>query len=371
MFKFLVLSLRCITFQNKPPAVKIFIYQFLLIALFALCISSCKENKQEPPKVTSQAPKTMAMQVEGFIARPQTINESSTVPGNLMPFEETELHPEVSGRVVQLNIQEGAYVTKGTLLLKIYDGDLQAQQKKLEVQIATAQKTVERQAELLKINGISQQEVDLSSLQVNSLKADIDIIRTSIIKTELRAPFNGKLGLKNISPGAYVTPSTIVTNIRAVDQLKLEFTVPEKYSSRIRNGMNVLFAVNGSAPKYRATVIASESGITENSRSLKVRAIVTNKDKDLVAGSFAQVNLLFGENTKALMIPTESVVPDARNKKVIVYHDGIAKFQIVTTGLRDSSKIEIVSGINAGDTIVTTGLLFLKPDAKITITKTN
>jgi membrane fusion protein, multidrug efflux system len=351
--------------------VKIFITQLIVTTLFAAFLGSCKDNKQEPPKTISQAPKNMAVQVEGFIARPQTINESSTVPGNLMPFEETELHPEVSGRVVQLNIKEGAYVTKGTLLLKIYDGDLQAQLKKLEVQIATAQKTVERQTALLKINGISQQEVDLSSLQVNSLKADIDIIRTSITKTELRAPFNGKLGLKNISPGAYVTPSTIVTNIRAVDRLKLEFTVPEKYSSRISNGMNVLFAVNAGTPKYHATVIASESGITENSRSLKVRAVVTNKDKDLVAGSFAQVNLLFGENTKALMIPTESVVPDARNKKVIVYHSGIARFQVVTTGLRDSSKIEIVSGINAGDTVVTTGLLFIKPDAKIQITKTN
>ncbi len=345
--------------------------QLLPSTIIALCAFSCHEKKADVPRALPPSPKTMTVQVEGFIARPQTINESSTVPGNLMPFEETELHPEVSGRVVQLNIREGAYVTKGTMLLKIYDGDLQAQLKKLEVQIATAQKTVERQTELLKINGISQQEVDLSSLQVNSLKADIDIIRTSIIKTELRAPFNGKLGLKNISPGAYVTPSTIVTNIRAVDQLKLEFTVPEKYSSRIHNGMNVLFAVNAGAPKYKATVIASESGITENSRSLKVRAIVTNKDKDLVAGSFAQVNLMFGENTKALMIPTESIVPDARNKRVIVYHDGIAKYQVVTTGLRDSSRIEIVSGINAGDTIVTTGLLFIKPDAKIAITKTN
>jgi membrane fusion protein, multidrug efflux system len=351
--------------------VKRIITQFIIIGLFVSFMNSCKENKQASPKLISPASKNLAVQVEGFIARPQTINESSTVPGNLMPFEETELHPEVSGRVVQLNIKEGAYVTKGTLLLKIYDGDLQAQLKKLEVQKATAEKTVERQTALLKINGISQQEVDLSILQVNSLKADIDIITTSIIKTELRAPFNGKLGLKNISPGAYVTPSTIVTNIRAVDQLKLEFTVPEKYSSRIRNGMNVLFSVNASAPKYHATVIASESGITENSRSLKVRAIVTNKDKDLVAGSFAQVNLLFGENTNALMIPTESVVPDARNKRVIVYRDGIAKFQVVTTGLRDSSKIEIVTGITAGDTVVTTGLLFIKPGSKIEIVKTN
>jgi membrane fusion protein, multidrug efflux system len=349
------------------------IIPFLLLSVASYTFFSCKEkNEKESVKAsTAQAPRNLPMQVEGFIAKPQTINESSTVPGNLMPFEETELHPEVSGRVVQLNIKEGAYITKGTLLLKIYDGDLQAQLKKLEVQIATAEKTVERQTALLKINGISQQEVDLSSLQVNSLKADINIIRTSIIKTELRAPFNGKLGLKNISPGAYVTPQTIVTNIRAVDQLKLEFTVPEKYSSRIKNGMNVLFAVNGSVPKYHAKVIASESGITENSRSLKVRAVVTNKDKELVAGSFAQVNLLFGENNKALMIPTESVIPDARNKNVIVNHNGTAKFQIVTTGLRDSSRIEIVTGINEGDTIVTTGLLFLKPGSKIIITKTN
>jgi membrane fusion protein (multidrug efflux system) len=351
---------------------KLFHFLFLL-SLPALFAVSCNAKKADAyvaadPK---QARKDIPVSVEAFIVKPQTIRESASVPGSLLPFEATELHPEVSGRVVQLNVKEGTQVSKRTLLVKIYDGDLQAQLKKLAAQLATAEKTVERQTALLKINGISQQEVDLSILQVSTIKADMEVIKTSIDKTELRAPFNGRLGLKNISPGAYVTPQTVVTTIRKLDRLKIEFTVPEKYSSRITIGMPVLFSVVSAPHKYHAKVIASESGISEDSRSLRVRAEVTEKDKYLVPGAFAEVNLLFGKNTDALMIPSQAVIPQARFKKVIVYRNGMAAFETVTTGMRDSANVEITSGLRRGDTIVTTGLLSIKPDARIQINKIN
>lgn len=309
------------------------------------------------------------VRVEGFVVSPQTISETAEVPGTLLPFEETELHPEVSGRVVQLNVREGQFVSRGALLLKIFDGDLQAQLKKLQVQLATAEKTVERQTELLKINGISQQEVDLNILSANTIKADIDIIRTSIAKTELRAPFSGRVGLKNISTGAYVTPATIVTTIREMDNLKIDFTVPEKYSSRINIGMPINFTIEGSPTKYHAKVVANENSVTEANRSLKVRAIVAGKDKYMVPGAFAKVNLMFGKDNNALMIPTQAVLPQARDKKVILYKDGIAKFITVTTGIRDSARVQVTSGLEAGDTIVTTGLLTIKPEAKLNMGK--
>ena len=333
-----------------------------------LLFNSCKESKKtDSNPASSQA--SAVLPVEGFIIKPSSIEETIQISGTLIPFENTELHPEISGRVVGLNVAEGKSVTKGSLLVKLFDGDLQAQLKKLEVQLAIQKKTFERQSELLKISGISQQEVDLTGLQVSNINADIDIIKTSIAKTELRAPFNGRLGLKNISPGAYITPQTIVTTISEINQQKIEFSVPEKYSSQITNGKEVLFTIEGSSNKYHATVSATQSSVEENSRNLKVRAIVKNVDRYLIPGTFAKVEMILGKNNNAIMIPTDAVIPQARNKQVIVFKGGTALFNAITTGQRDSSNIQVVTGLNIGDTIITTGLLFLKPGAAVKLSK--
>lgn len=301
----------------------------------------------------------------------RAVSEKLEVPGSIIPFEATELRPEVSGRITQLNIREGQSVGKGALLVKLYDADLQAQLKKLQVQLEIYEKTAQRQSELLKIDGISKQEYDLSVLQVNNIKADMELIRTSIQKTELRAPFTGRIGLRNISMGAYVTPSTLITVIRQEDQLKLEFTVPEKYSSKIKMGNTVNFTVEGLNKSIPAKVIATEEAVTEDTRSLRVRAIVMGKAPQLIPGAFAKVGLDFGQDKNALMIPTQAVIPEARYKKVILYKGGIANFETVTTGVRDSTYVQILSGVKAGDTVVITGLLSIKPDAKLIITKLN
>jgi membrane fusion protein (multidrug efflux system) len=311
----------------------------------------------------------MPIQAEGFIVKTRLMSEDIEVPGSLLPYEETEIRPEISGRVVSLNVREGNYVSKGVLLAKLYDGDLQAQLKKLQVQYQIAQKTVERYGELLKIQGISQQEYDLAQLQVNNLRADMDIVRVSIDKTEVRAPYSGRLGLRNISVGAYVSPTTVIATLRRVDQLKLEFSVPEKYSGAMKNGAKVQFGMDGVKQKFTGNVIATEAAIEANTRTLKVRAVVLGKNPSLVPGAFAKVNLQMGEDARSLVIPTQAVIPQARNKRVIVYNGGTAKFQVITTGIRDSSYIQVTEGLNQGDTVVTTGLLAIRPDTKIKLTK--
>lgn len=342
----------------------------ILYAAFTIIVLAACSSKKDPEKNNPRAaPKNLTAAVEGFITRQSTISNNIEVPGNLMPYEFTELHPEVSGRLVQLNIKEGSNVAKGTLLAKVFDGDLQAQLKKLQVQLSISEKTVQRQGELLKISGISQQEYDLSGLDVNNIRADIDVIQTEIRKTEIRAPFSGRLGLRNISLGAYITPLTIVTTIQQVEQLKLEFTIPEKYTSDVSTGQVVTFGIEGNNKKHTAKVIATEATVTENNRSLRMRAVVTSKDRNLIPGAFAKVTLNFGKDNEALMIPSQAIIPGARNKQVVLYKNGIAKFTVVGTGLRDSSKVQITSGISAGDTIVTTGILSIKPDAKIKISR--
>ncbi len=336
---------------------------------FLFTITSCadKTEKISPKNNKGPASSGAPMPVEGFILTPSVLNANVLVAGTLLPFEQTEIHPEVAGKVVSLSIREGAFVKKGTLLVKLFDGDLQAQLNKFNVQLKIAQKTQERQDELLKIGGISQQDFDLSILSVSTIKADMEILRAAINKTVIRAPFDGTLGFKNISMGAYITPQTIITTISQVNKLKLEFSVPEKYSGIVKVGNFVSFTTETSSKKYSGRIIAMESAITQENRSLKIQALVEQLDKYITAGGFANVDFNLGENDNALMIPTQSIIPQARDKKVVVYRGGSADFNTVTTGIRDSSKVEILSGLVIGDTIITTGLLSLKPGSKITI----
>ena len=335
---------------------------------FLFTMNSCSDKVQKIGPKNNNGPAAGApMPVEGFIVSPSVLNANVLVAGTLLPFEQTEIHPEVAGKVVSLSIREGAFVKKGTVLVKLFDDDLQAQLNKLNVQLKIAQKTQERQDELLKIGGISQQDFDLSILSVSTIKADMEILRAAINKTVIRAPFDGTLGFKNISMGAYITPQTIITTISQVNKLKLEFSVPEKYTNKVKVGNLVSFSTETSPKKYSGRIIAMESAITQENRSLKIQALVEQLDKNITAGGFANVEFNLGENDNALMIPTQSIIPQARDKKVVVYRGGIADFNTVTTGIRDSSKVEILTGLATGDTIITTGLLSIKPGSKITI----
>ena len=335
--------------------------------LFLFLISSCGSKTKDTKTVQRSAGPPSVLAVQGFVVTPTVLNSSIEVAGTLLPFEETEIHPEVAGKVVMLSIKEGAVVRKGTLIAKLFDGDLQAQLQKLNVQLQIADKTQQRQEELLKIGGISQQDYDLSLLSVSTIKADMQILQAAINKTRIRAPFDGKLGFKNISIGAYITPTTVITTIRQVNKLKLEFSVPEKYSTKVAVGNSVSFSTESSNKRYSAKIMATQSGITQETRSLMVHAIVENVDEGVTSGGFAKVNFDMGSNNEAIMVPTQSIIPEARDKKVILYHDGTASFVTVLTGTRDSSKVEILKGLAVGDTIVTTGLLQIKPGSKIKI----
>lgn len=309
--------------------------------------------------------------VDGFLVQHETISDNIEVPGTLMPAEETQLRTEVSGRIVQLNINEGAGVQQGTLLVKLFDKDLQAQLRKLEVQLQIAIKTEERQKELLSINGISQQEYDLTALQVDNLNADIEAVRIAISKTEIRAPYSGNIGLRSVSLGSYVSSNDIIATIRQVSQLKLEFSVPEKYAKNINKGYKVKFKVDGGNAEHTGVVLATESGVDQITRTLRIRALVNGNNLELVPGIFAKVQLQLGNDAKALVVPTQAIIPQARNKQVILLRGDSAVFTVVETGLRDSAFVQITNGLKVGDTVITTGLMAIRPNGKVKIGKVN
>lgn len=342
---------------------------WILIPISVLVLAACKEKKDSTVAVPTGPPP--ALQVDALIASPQSLSSDIEVPGTILAFESTEIHPETAGRLVQLNVREGSNVSQGALLAKLFDGDLRAQMNKLEVQLKIAEQTEKRQAELVKIQGISQQEYDMSLLQVHSLKADMGIVQQSIRKTEIRAPFSGRLGLKNVSPGAYVSPTTIITTISQVNKLKVQFNIPERYGAQLKNGMAISFTVDGSTKTYTAIILAKEVEVDENTRSLAIRAAVKDQDPGLTPGAFAKVKIVLGENENALLIPNNSIVPIGRKKQVYLYKGGKATPVEVTTGVRDSTNIQVLEGIKQGDTVITSAILYLRPGSSVEIAKIN
>ncbi|MGE5424312.1 MAG: efflux RND transporter periplasmic adaptor subunit, partial [Syntrophothermus sp.] len=341
---------------------------FLLTISLVVMISGCKNKAAE---IAGKSGLKEVSNIEGFLVKPVVLESEINVSGSLRPFEETVLMPEVPGRVVSINLPEGKFVKKGTLLVKLFDEDLQAELHKAQTQIDIAQKNEERQKQLLQISGVSQSEYDAAALQVASIKNDIEVLKVQIGRTQVLAPFDGVIGLRNISIGAQVTPQTALATIRAVDKLKLDFSVPEKYSQVVRQGTKVDFSVMGNDDIHKAEVIATEQGIEETTRNLRARAVVLGKDEGLVPGTFANVKLTLGENQKALMVPSQAVIPQEMNKRVIVSRNGKAEFVIIKTGIRQSAMVEVTEGLKEGDTVVTTGILFIKPGMELVFSKIN
>ena len=348
-------------------------YPFHLISflfiLFLLGSCDSKRKKEAQAQQRSSESKPPAPRVDAFVVQSQLISETLEIPGTIVSEDATDIHPEIAGRITGLYIREGSFVNKGAPLVKLYDGDLQAQKRKLQVQLQIAQQTESRHEQLLKIGGISKEDFAASALQVSNLRADLDIINTSIAKTLIRAPFSGKLGLKAISTGAYVTPQTVIAVLQKTNDLKIDFNLPEKYTNLIKKGQLVNFSVAGSSRNYAATISATGSGIEQTTRTLMVRAQVKGETAGLVPGNFARVKLNFDPDPNALLIPSQAIIPQARGKKVVLYRGGNADFVDVVTGVRDSSMVQITSGLNKGDTVVVTGLLSVKPKSKITINR--
>lgn len=348
-------------------------FTWFILALLLIVSGIIIYNKVlHPAEISSPGPKNggpKELPVSGFVVQPKNLDNGIVASGTLLANEEVELHPEASGKITQLNLNEGSAVTKGTLLVKLFDGDLQAQLKKLVLQRETAEKTEARLKQLLAINGIGQQEFDNAATQLNNIKADIELTQAQISKTEVRAPFNGVVGLKNVSIGAYVSPSTPIATLQQIDPIKIDFTVPEKYSSSLGKGDVVKFTVDGSIENFTGKIFAIEPKIDEATRSIKVRALVSNSKTKLFPGAFAKIDLGLKSVQGALMVPTQCIIPEARNKKLIVIKEGKAKFVIVETGVRNESYIQITSGVEVGDTIVATALMYVKPDAGIKVVK--
>ncbi len=338
---------------------------FPIIIIIACSLISC--NSKKPEEEINKPSKPNVLNAEGFIVKAQPFQSDYTASGSLLANEEIQILPEVSGRVTSITFNEGTQVKKGQVLLTIYNDDIKAQVQKSIAQRQLQVKIKDRQAELLRIGGISQQDYETTTAQIQSIDADLAYSEAQLRKTTIIAPFDGRIGIRNVSLGAVITPATIIATLQQTRILKMDFTIPDQYRDEVIAGKKVTFTVSGSLDTFSGTISAIESSADAVTRTLKVRALVQNEDHKLVAGSFTNVVIPFENNMNALLIPSQAVIPTDRDKEVAVIKGGKAKLVTVKIGTRTNDKVEIIQGLIAGDTIITTGIMQVKQGMSVKV----
>lgn len=333
-----------------------------IVTLSFLFLIACKSKKEAPKQ--NNGPQTVAVDV--LIATPQVISNAVEANGTVVANEYVELHPEVSGRLTYLNVPEGTLIKQGTVVARINDADLQAQLNKTRVALELATKTEERLRKLIAINGVNQADYDVALNAVNGYKADMAYTQSLIDKTVVKAPFSGIVGLRQVSPGAYLSTASIIATVQQVDKIKIDFTLPEEYSKMIRKGNKVDVQIDAREKTIRkAVIIATEPQVNMATRNLKVRAVL--QDTKVNPGAYVKVFIAANQDKKSILVPTNSVIPDDKNKQLVVVKNGKAAFINVETGSRQASTIEVTKGLKEGDSVVVTGLLFARPKSQLKI----
>jgi len=336
----------------------------MIAFILILGLIACKEKTKPTDKFNANAP----VSVDIAIAAAQIVDKVIEVNGSVVASEFVDIRPESNGRIVFLQIPEGKMVTAGTVLAKLNDADLQAQMQKIKVQLALANINEQRNYKLLEAKGINQSDYDISLQQVNSLKADIAYTQSLIDKTLIKAPFAGQMGLKQVSLGAYISTASTIVTLQKVDQLKVDFTLPEIYQNYIKVGKNVsIESIANPGVKMIATIAAIEPQIIATSRNIKVRANLKGK---LLPGAYTKVFLAENQQKPSILVPTNIIIPDSKVKQLVVVREGKAKFINVETGYRTASAVEITAGVKVGDSLVVAGMLFVRDGSDLKIGKT-
>jgi membrane fusion protein (multidrug efflux system) len=337
---------------------------FFSIVLSTTILSSCSTEKKAP---AASLPASQAVTVDAQIILPRELESKIFATGTVMATEEIDLRSEISGRITRINFTEGSSVSRGNLLLKINDADLQAKLARMTIERDLAEREERRQHQLLETKLASDREYDAAQAKLKTLNAEIDLIKADIAKTEIRSPIDGVVGLRWVSTGGYVTPSTPIARVQQLDRVKIDFSVPEKYASILKKDAKITFDITGSDRRYDGSVYAIEPKIDHATRTVKVRALAQNADRSLLPGAFAKVLLVLDKLDNALVVPTGSVVPELTGQKVFVYSNGKAQSRKVVTGIRTDSAIQIIEGVAPNDTLITSGLLQIKDKMPVKI----
>jgi membrane fusion protein (multidrug efflux system) len=316
-------------------------------------------------------PAAQALNVDVTVVKPVAFDRKLIVTGSILANELVELKCEVSGKIMNIYFTEGQAVKKGDLLLKMDDDELMAQLDKQKANKKLNEDNEFRQRKLLEKEAISQEEYDNALNRLKTTEADIRLLEAQLAKTTLRAPFNGYIGFRFVSEGAFISPSLVVATLYNLDPAKIEFSIPAKHASRVAVNSKIFFTIENDTTTYTGLVYAVEPQIESSTRTLKIRARTPNPNKKMLPGQFVSIQLVLEHLNNAIMIPTEAVVPVQDGNKVFVLKNGVAAESHVSAGERTDRTLEILSGVSVGDTILTSGILQLKAGMKVKVTRVN
>jgi membrane fusion protein (multidrug efflux system) len=311
-----------------------------------------------------------AVPVEIFIADYERIDDGINVSGTLLPNETVDIASETSGKIDRIFFQEGSRVKGGAVLVKVNDDDLQAQFKRAQFQATMLKEKLDRSRILLEKDAISREAFDQVETDYNVLMADIQLLKVRIDKTEIKAPFDGVIGFRQVAQGSYLQPGTLVARLVDESILKLEFSFPEHYYGVMTVGTDVAFSIQDETGFYspdihRARIYAIDPQ-TDRLHQIVARALYDNTSYRLLPGMMTKITI-GRKSGNYIQIPTEAIVPLQEGMKVWVVRDGKAVSQPVETGLRKESRISVVKGLVEGDSVIITGLLQLKEGATVQI----
>jgi membrane fusion protein (multidrug efflux system) len=313
------------------------------------------------------APTQKTLQVRAHRVVSSQLTERLSTTGTVRANEEVEIVSEISGKISDFHFREGSAVAAGQLLLKIDDSELLADRQRALYRVELAERAEARQQQLLDDGVISSETYDVALGELNVLRAELQLIEAQLLKTEIRAPFSGIIGLRWVSPGSYLSSQTRIASLNDLDPVKLDFSVPERYSALMKVGDEMSFRVEGFERAFPGTIYAIEPSVDAATRSLRVRARCPNSDGALIPGVFANVDLVLRSISDALTVPSIAVIPELGGKKVFVFEDGAAQPRTVETGIRSESVVQVTSGLKEGDVVIVSGLMQLQPGLEVEI----
>lgn len=298
--------------------------------------------------------------MEGYLVEPRAFSQSLNVTGNVLADEEIQVRTEVAGRITGIYFDEDSRVRQGDLLVRLNDAELQQEKRRISYQMNLAEIKERRQKSLLDRNVIADEDYDIALNELNMLKAQHDRVQAQIDKMEIRAPFDGVIGLREVSVGSFVSPEVVITSLQNIDTVKIEFSIPERHSAAVSHGQSVRFALVGQDEERQATLYAIQPRVDTETRTLRMRARAANPGYRIVPGAFASVALDLQVQADALMVPSESLIPQIAGYHVFVYENGRAVERQVRVGTRTDREVVVLEGLAPGDTVITTGLLQIR-----------
>lgn len=330
-------------------------YSLPILIACALLVASTRLQAQGPPAPVG---------AEVFEVKATPMENTVSTVGTLRANEAVDIVPELTKRLAKIEVAEGAAVEKDQILFILDDADLKAEIAEIEARLNLAQANRTRTETLLPERAISRQEFDLARAEVEIFKAQKVTKEVELARTRIRAPFAGRIGIRQVSEGALLKPETVLTNLQDLSRIKVDFPLPERYSGEVKTGQKFTFTVAGNARVFEGEVAVIEPSADAATRSLRIRGICSNPE-GLLPGGFAEVTLRLDSVGNGFAIPSQAVVPSARGHGVYVLRDGKAAFQEIEIGMRTDTQVQILRGLNEGDQLLTTNILRLRPGVPV------